>query len=170
VANLPEGSRSRSRSVLISLWNCSWVAGGQIFLGRAAGVPLDEIVQDAPVIGTGLALLFQQRQMRLTVEATVFAHQQRGIGQMIGTRQHALEEGVALLHGVLLAGTQLQAQAPALVAQIGRDGGVAVDLLVGSRHAFLAGVAVVHHEGVDIQADMVLVRGDRRLGQRQQGR
>lgn len=26
VANVPEGKRSRSRSVLISAWNCSWVA------------------------------------------------------------------------------------------------------------------------------------------------
>ena len=83
------------------------------------------------------------------------------LGQALGARQYPLQEGVALLHGVLLARPQFQTQAPPFVAQVGGDRGVAIDLLVGPRDAFLLRVAVVHDEGVDVQADVRRLGGDR---------
>ena len=59
---------------------------------------------------------------------------------------------------------QLQAEVPALVAQVQRDRRVAVDTLVSAADRFLLGVGVVHHEGVQVGADIALVRRDRRLG------
>jgi len=44
--------------------------------------------------------------------------------------EYALQKGVALLHGVLFAGTQLQAQASALIAQVGGNRGVYTHILV----------------------------------------
>lgn len=59
---------------------------------------------------------------------------------------------------------QLQAQVPALVAQVERDRRVAVDALVGAADRFLFGVGIVHHEGIHVGAHVTLVRRDRRLG------
>ena len=52
---------------------------------------------------------------------------------------------------VLAAGPQFDFQAPALHAQIGGDGRVAVEVFVGAAHPFLAGVRVVLGEHVHVQ-------------------
>ena len=64
---------------------------------------------------------------------------------------HPLDEDYEARLTVLAAGPQFDFQAPALHAQIGGDGRVAVEVFVGAAHPFLAGVRVVLGEHVHVQ-------------------
>lgn len=70
--------------------------GVQIGLGRVPRVPFDEIVQPPARLGKGLPLPFEQRQVRLAVEAAVLAQQDRLLGQALPVCQpesiHRLSE------------------------------------------------------------------------------
>ena len=99
------------------------------------------------------------------VEAAVLAHQHRLIRrhQSFHPRKHAFVEVLGLAGGMTLAGAQLQPDVPAFIPEIGRNRGIPVDSLISATDEFLFRVAVVHHERVDVQANKVLVRRDRRL-------
>lgn len=60
-------------------------------------------------------------------------------------------------------GTQFQSHVPAFVAQVARNRAIAINALVGVADVLLLGIAVVHDEGVDLEAHESFVRRDRRF-------
>jgi hypothetical protein len=138
--------------------------------GLAARVPFDEVLKAAAKRCHPIPLLCVREQQAGAVKATVGADQHRASGrhQTGDTREDSLQEVVRLQGRVLFARSQFESDAPALVTQVGGNRGVAVKALVGATDFFLPAVAVVHREGVEVQADVALVRGDRRFAQFQQ--
>ena len=57
---------------------------------------------------------------------------------------------------------EFQPEAPALVAEVRGDRRIAVHPLVGAANALFLRTTVIHHKGVKIQADITVVRRDRR--------
>ena len=152
------GAWRMSRTQLFPVVRRHRQPGISISRGRAARVPFDDIVEPAPssaktwrCCSAPGAPGCRSRCPRVT---------DRLLGQALGARQYPLQKGVALLHGVLLASRSSRPRHHP-VAQVGGDRGVAIDLLVGPRDAFLLRVAVVHDEGVDVQADVRRLGGDR---------
>ena len=79
--------------------------------------------------------------------------------QLQSARHHALQKIDELLLAVLAAGAQFAGEAPALLAQIGRNRGIAVETLVGVADALLPGARVVHRKYVDIERYVLVRRG-----------
>ncbi len=127
-------------------------------MGRvlAPRVPLDNEVH----------LLFEVAQPVLQgVVGAVLAHQQRQFGQAPGPRQDALPDVAEFLLTVLLAFSQLTADAPPFGSHIGRDRRITVIAVVGARDPFLLGPGVVHGKDIDVHRHMTgLERTDRCLG------
>jgi len=98
--------------------------------------------------------------------SAVAARQHRRLDrhQALEAREHPLQEVLGLQRRVLATRAQLQPDVPAFVAKVGRNRRVAVETLVGPADLFLLGAAVVHREGVEVQADKPLVGAHRGFG------
>jgi len=117
---------------------------------RCARVPLDQQIDLRARLGR---LLQSAVDQVLRAKARVRVQQRRGADRA-GRAQRALDVVFALQHAVLAARALVQFQTVAACARVQRNGAVAVDPGVGPGHAFLGGLALVHHEGVDIQRQM----------------
>ena len=135
-----------------------------------ARVPLDQVFEGAAFQRPRplLVVLLEQQPHRIEAAVGPRQHRQARRRQFVRPWQHPLQEVVRLQRTVLAAGPQLQRQAPALVAKVRGNRGVAVHALVGAVHAFLLRAAVVHHKGVKVEADKPVHRRDRRFGVPQQ--
>jgi hypothetical protein len=101
----------------------------------------------------------------LGIVARVQAHQQARVGQAQRGRNHPFQGVLEFVLAVLLALAQFVAQAPAFVAEIGRNRRIAVKPFIGPGDTLLAGFLVVHRVDVDVQGDVPGgERRDRDLG------
>lgn len=123
---------------------------------RTARVPLDQQIDLAAQFD---GLLQRACDQVLRAKARVRAQQQRCCAHRAGRAQGALDVVLALTGAVLAARAQVQLQAVAACAQVQRNGAVTIDSGVGVGHAFLGGVALVHHEGVDVQRQVAAGQG-----------
>ena len=95
----------------------------------------------------------------------VQAQQDGPLRQPLGERNDAGQEGRGALLAMLGALPELESEGPALLAQVGRNGGIALELLVGPADALLLRLGVVEGGHVHVQGDMAGgKRRDRRLG------
>ena len=117
------------------------VAPGQLV--AVARVPLDD---EAHLFGSGEHLPRFHR-----VVGRVQPDQDLLLNEHMRRLDHSLDERHESRLTVLAARPQFDFQAPALHAQVGGDGRIAVKVLVGAAYPFLAGVRVVLGEHVHVQ-------------------
>jgi len=118
------------------------------------GIPFDDVV--------GLLRVFQGDQGLEGIVARVRANPERLLGQILGAGNHPLDEVDKPLLAMLAARPEFPLQAPALHAEIGSHGSIAIVVLVGAADTFLLGVGVILGKDVHIQGDQTApVAGDR---------
>jgi len=120
------------------------------------GIPLDDVV--------GLLGVFQGDQGLEGIVACVGANQERLLGQILGAGNHPVDKVDKPLLAMLASGPEFHLQAPALHAEIGSHGRIAIIVFVRAADALLLGIGIVLGKDIHIQRDKaVLVAGDRGL-------
>jgi len=100
------------------------------------------------------------KQEPRAVKAAVFDHQDSlfRLDQTLDPRKGALVEILGLAGTMPSAGPQFQSDVPAFVTQIAGDRTVAIDALISAAHVFFLRIAIVHDEGVDLEAHRAFIR------------
>ena len=149
---------------------CRFRSGHPGALVLLARIPFGDEVERAPQRRPARFLLSLHEQQVGAIEAAVLAQECFGLlgAQAFNARKDTLKEIVRLAGRMLLAGTQLQTDVPAFVAKVGGSRRVAIDALVGAADVFLPGITVIHDQGVDVAANVALVRSDGGCGTLQQ--
>ena len=119
-------------------------------------IPFDDVVRFLGV--------FQGDQGLNGIIACIGANQEWLLAQILGAGNHPLDEVNKPFLAMLASGPEFHFQAPALHAEIGGHGGIAIVVLVGAADSFLLGVGVILGKDIHIQRDQTVpVAGDRGL-------
>jgi len=99
-------------------------------------------------------------RLDLRMELLVRDHQDSlfRLDQTLDPRKGTLVEILGLAGTMPLAGPQFQSDVPAFDTQIADDRTVAIDALISAAHVFFLRIAIVHDEGVDLEAHIAFIR------------
>lgn len=130
---------------------------GGLVLGSCltARIPFDKEIETTPQRAQSIPLGGMREEQAGSVESTVAARQYRHTGWQLsfGTRKDTFEKVFCLECRVLFAGAQFESDAPAFVTQIGGNRGIAVKAMIGATDFFILCAAIVHGEGIKVEAE-----------------